>query len=252
MRAAPKLTWIELKLFFREPMALVFSFAFPFFVMFILAGVFGNDIDPDDPDTYEVWRGVGPTDYYVPAYVGIVMASMGLISLPLRLATYRERGVLRRFRAAGFPAGAIIVSQVAVALGIAAVGALAITAGSALIYGTQAPEMPLATLAAWILGAAAFASIGIFLGTVLPTARTAQGGGLILFFMMMFISGGGPPRGVLTDSMLIVSDLLPLTHVVLMLQETWLGFGWDTGASLITVAVFAVTASMGLLRFRWE
>ncbi|KAA0237616.1 ABC transporter permease [bacterium] len=251
MRATPKLTWIEMKLFFREPMALIFSFAFPFFVMFILAGVFGNEIDTEDPESLEVWRGVGPADYYVPAYVGIVMASMGLISLPLRLATYRERGVLRRFRAAGFPAGAIIISQVAVALGIAAVGAIAITVSSTLFYGTQAPEMPLATLGAWLLGAGAFAAIGIFLGAILPTARTAQGGGLILFFMMMFISGGGPPRGVLTTSMRTLSDFLPLTHVVLMLQETWLGYGWDTRASLITVAFFVCTAAAGLFRFRW-
>ncbi|NUQ54325.1 MAG: ABC transporter permease [Dehalococcoidia bacterium] len=241
-----------MKLFFREPMALIFSFAFPFFVMFILAGVFGNEIDTEDPESLEVWRGVGPADYYVPAYVGIVMASMGLISLPLRLATYRERGVLRRFRAAGFPAGAIIISQVAVALGIAAVGAIAITVSSTLFYGTQAPEMPLATLGAWLLGAGAFAAIGIFLGAILPTARTAQGGGLILFFMMMFISGGGPPRGALTDSMRTVSDFLPLTHVVLMLQDTWLGEGWNTSASAITAAFCAVTAAAGTLRFRWE
>lgn len=252
MNSVPKLTWVEVKLFVREPISLVFTFAFPFFLLFVLAGVFGNDVDPADEENVRIWRGVGPTDYYVPAYTGMVMAAMGLISLPLRLAGYRERGVLRRFRAAGFPAPAIILSQVVVALGVTAIGGIAVAFSSAAVYGTRMPEMPIAAVAAWLLGGLTFASIGVCLGTLLPTARAAQGAGLILFFVMMFISGGGPPRGVLTDSMRLVSDFLPLTHVVLMVQEPWLGFGWHTSASLVTTAFLAGSAAFAVFRFRWD
>ena len=44
-----KLTWIELKLFLREPMTIVFTFAFPVVLMFVLGEVFGNQ--PGAPTT---------------------------------------------------------------------------------------------------------------------------------------------------------------------------------------------------------
>src|SRR5690606_32776157 len=63
-----KLTWIEAKLFLREPLAVIFAFAFPFFVLFVLGGVFGNET-PDNEEDLRIWRGVAPTQYYLPAYV---------------------------------------------------------------------------------------------------------------------------------------------------------------------------------------
>ena len=42
LRVLLKLTWIELKLFLREPMTIVFTFAFPVVLMFVLGEVFGN------------------------------------------------------------------------------------------------------------------------------------------------------------------------------------------------------------------
>ena len=124
MRTLTKLSWIEAKLFVREPLAMVFTFAFPFFMLVVLAGVFGNEVGTT-ADDLKAWRGVGPVDYYAPAYVVLVLASIGLIALPMRLATYRERGVLRRFHAAGLSELVVIGSQVVVAVGLVVVGAVA-------------------------------------------------------------------------------------------------------------------------------
>lgn len=255
MRVFLTLAWVEAKLFIREPLAVIFTFAFPFLMLFVLAGVFGNELDPTDPDYAEqvrVWRGVGPTDYYAPAYVGLVMASVGLVVLPLRMAGYRERGVLRRFHAAGMPLGAVIGSQVAVATGLAVIAAAGITALSRLVYGAMLPELWPQALAAFVLGVACFSCLGVALGAVLSTARAAQGAGIILFFVMMLLGGAGPPRGVLTDPMRALADVLPLTHVVLALQEPWLGFGWDTVASLLVVGFAAASALVAVRFFRWD
>ena len=61
MRAVRALSWIELKLFLREPVTVVFTLALPPLVLYILAQVFGNTPDP------EVYGGAGPVNYYVPA-----------------------------------------------------------------------------------------------------------------------------------------------------------------------------------------
>ncbi len=135
MKALRKLTWVELKLFTRDPVSLVFTLALPFFFLIVLNGVFGNEVELDPEE--DVWRGVGPSDYYVPAYLGLVMAATGVLSMPIRLASYRERGVLRRFRASAMPLWAILGSQIAIAVLTAVVGAVSITVASTLIYGTE-------------------------------------------------------------------------------------------------------------------
>lgn len=254
MRLLFKLAWIETKLFLREPLALIFTFAFPFFMLIVLAGVFGNELDPRDPDYAEdlrIWRGVGATDYYAPAYVALVIASVGLIALPLRLATYRERGVLRRFRATGFSLPTVIGSQVVVAAVLTSIGSAAIAIMARLVYGAMLPEAWPQSLLAFSLGLVCFCAVGVALGAVLPTARAAQGAGITLFFVMMMIGGAGPPRGVLTDAMRGLGDPLPFTHVVLALQGPWLGQGWDWQAFWL-VGLFTLAATAVSWRyFRW-
>jgi ABC-2 type transport system permease protein len=251
MKTTLKLTWIETKLFLREPLAVIFAFAFPFFVLFVLGGVFGSET-PDNEEDMRIWRGVSPTRYYLPAYVGLVMASVGLISLPLRLAAYREQGVLRRYHAAGMSLGAVLASQAVVAIAMSLVGAVAISIASMTVYDSRLPESWAATLFAFALSGVAFAAIGLLLGGLLPTARAAQGAGLILFFVMMFISGAGPPREVLSTPMQNFSEILPLSHVIVSLQDAWLGYGWAWGANAIVAAFLVVALGITLWRFRWE
>jgi ABC-2 type transport system permease protein len=252
MKGVGKLAWVEVKLFIREPLALMFAFAFPFFMLFILVGVFGNEVDTSDPEAVKVWRGVGPSDYYVSTYVGLVMASAGLITLPLRLAGYREAGVLRRYRAAGVSLPVILGAQVVVCIGMAVAGAVGIVVTSTLLYGTLLPQSWALTLIAAAIGVLTFSAIGLFLGAVLPTARAVQGAGLALFFVMMMTSGSGPPRGALTSPMRAVGDLVPLTHVNLLMQDAWLGFGWAMTQAIITLAFLLVSAVLALRFFRWE
>jgi len=96
-----KLSWLELNLFAREPVTVLFTLALPLLILYVLSGVF---TDPAQPDEF---RGVGGQNYCVPAYVGLVTASIGLIALPVHIAGCRERGVLRRFRASAVPASPV-------------------------------------------------------------------------------------------------------------------------------------------------
>lgn len=251
MQSAIKLSLLEVKLFLRDPITLIFTFAFPFFVLFILAGVFGNELENNEEDI-RIWRGVGPTDYYVPAYVGLVIASIGLLALPLRLASYRERGVLKRYRASAMPLSSILGSQVVVAVLMSIIGAVSITLAAKVVYGTFWPKDVPGVGAAFLLALASFSGIGLLLGSVLPNSRSAQSAGLILFFIMFMICGSGPPREVLDSTMKSISEVLPLTHVILVLQDPWIGLGWDETASLIVAGVGAVSTVGALLLFRWE
>lgn len=252
MKVLVRLSIVELKLFVREPLSVVFAFVFPLFMLFVMAGVFGNELETGDPEEVRIWEGVGPTDYYQPAYISLVMAAVGLVSLPLRLAGYREHGVLRRFRAAGMPALAVAGAQGAVGLAMMLVGGLAIAVASRVAYGTFLPQQPVLVAMAYVLSAVTFVTIGVLLGSALPGVREAQGAGIILFFVMMMISGAGPPREVLTGPMRAFGEALPLTHAVDLVQAAWLGQGWDWTAFAAVTGFLVVSASLAARLFRWE
>lgn len=244
MRALARTSWVELKLFAREPLTVVFTLALPLVLLFVLGSVFGNTPDP------EVYRGVGAMDYYVPAYTGLVIASLGLIALPTHLAGYRERGILRRFRASSVPLSSVFGAHVVVTVVSAAVGSVLLMAVAALTYDIRAPESPAGFAGAFLLSALSFSAIGVLLGAALPTARAAQGAGVLLWFVMLIIAGAGPPPEVLTEATRAVADATPLRHVILLLQDPWLGFGWNTTETLIVLAWLAGSAALAALLLR--
>jgi ABC-2 type transport system permease protein len=242
MRTVAKLIWVEAKLFAREPLAVVFAFAFPLVVLLVLAGVFRQ------PDT--TLGGFTGTDYYVPGYLAVVIASVGLIGLPVHLASLKERGVLRRLRASSVPLAGVLGAQTVVHLAMAAAGATVLLGAAGLVYDVRAPSSAAGAAAGFALGALAFVALGLLLGSLAPTARAAQAIGLVLFFPMWLLSGAGPPRGVMTDTMRRLSDVLPLTRVVSAIQDPWLGTGSNLPHLLVlaTVAVAAATLAVRMQR----
>lgn len=234
MRITGKLIRAELRLFLREPSAMAFVVAFPVVTVLILGGVF----DPDDP----AFGGATPSDYYVAAYFGVVIAAVGLIMIPVHVASYRERGVLRRFDAAGMPRWAFPLSQLVNGLLFIGIGAAAVWITGLLSYGVPPVHDLPRTLLGAVSGALAFVTLGVLLGLLVPTARAAQGIGTLLYFPMFLLAGAGPPPEVMTGAMNDVATFLPLTHVVRAIQEPWLGFDGGTDHVLVVLAVFAAAA----------
>ncbi len=179
MRMLLKLTLVEMKLFLREPITVVFTLALPLIFLFVMGGVFGNQ------PTEGIYRGVGAMNYYMPSYLGLIMMAIGTVSLPVHLAAYRERGVLRRFRASAVSAPVVLGSQLLVSLVIIIIGSILVTILGKIAYNPIWPVYTGRLLAAFIIGVVCFSCFGFFLGAVLPSTRAAQGVGMLLFFIMM-------------------------------------------------------------------
>lgn len=246
MSAIRALSWIELKLFLREPVTVIFTLALPPIVLYVLAEVFGNTPDPAG----EVYRGVGAITFYTPAYIGLVIASLGLIGVPVHLASYRERGVLRRFRAARMPVRALLISQLFVLLSGTVAGAAILVALARVTYDVAWPVSWPGVLFAAVLGTLAFAGLGAAIGLAVPTARAAQGLGVLLWFVMMMVSGSGPPPEVLGGALRRVADASPLRHLVVALQDPWLGYGVNWVENLVLVGVTAVCGTLAVVALR--
>jgi ABC-2 type transport system permease protein len=220
----------------RDPLVLTFVFVLPVLTMLIIGGSFGTKPQPG-------FAGRDPAHWYVASYLTVVIAATGLVMLPVHLASYRERGVLRRFAAAGFPSWSFALAQLVVGL-VAVVAASAIELGvAAPVYGVPALHDFWRVAVGIGLGAVAFVGIGVLLGTLLPSARSAQAVGLMLFFPSFLLGAGGPPPRALPHAMRSIANLLPLSQVTDAIRDPWLGLG-SASVSLIVVAVLAVATTI--------
>lgn len=247
MRGFWKLTWVEIKLFLREPMAAFFTLAFPLMMLFLFGSIYGNK-----PTSF--FGGYGSVDVSVPAYTAMIVATTGLLGLPITVASYRERGILRRLQATPLRPQAILGAQVIVNFLMTMWGMGLLVVAGKLVYNLRFDGNPFSVLAAFVLSSMSFFALGFVLAGLLPTARTAQIVAMVLFYPMIFLSGATIPREVLPESIRQVAQILPLSHVVTLLRGLWMGDPWEK--HLTEVGILAVLLIVGVLvsskTFRWE
>jgi ABC-2 type transport system permease protein len=234
-----RLVKAELRLMTRDPLVLTFVFAFPIVTMLIIGGAFGTRPNPGFDNT-------DPAHWYVASYLTVVIAATGLVMLPVHLASYRERGVLRRFAAAGFGRWSFAIAELVVGLVTTAVACVLLLAVAAPVYGLPALHDGGRVGVALVIGAVGFVSLGVLLGTLLPSARSAQAVGLLLFFPSFLLGAGGPPPDVMGAVVRHIAGPLPLTLLTNAVRGPWLGLGPATGslAGLVVLSVaFTVVAA---------
>jgi len=239
LRTTLRLTGVELRLLRREPMVAVGLIGFPLATVLVLAGVFGQAPDPE-------FAGVAPSDHYLAGYVGVVLAAMGLITIPVHMATHRELGVLRRFRSSGLSAGVLVATEIALGLVLGTVAAAVVLLAGTAVYGLRMPADPVGVLGWYLAGLACFIAIGAALGSLLPSGRSANALGNLVFVPMFLLGGGGPPRAVMTSAMQTISDVLPLSHVIGGLRLAWLGSTDDPHALWWPLLVAAVAVAVAV------
>jgi ABC-2 type transport system permease protein len=244
--ALRRMVWVELKLFLREPLTVVFAVVLPLIILVVMAGVFGNVPDP------EYYRGYGPMDFYTPAYVGLVVAAIGLVSIPAHLAGNRERGVLRRFQASSVPVGVVAGAEALVSLVIALVSSAVLVTCAMLAYRVGAPDSLPLLVAAFLLTALMFVAVGVVLGSLIPTARAAQAAGVLAWFLMLMVGGAGPPPESLTGVLGVLSYAIPLTYASRLLQAAWLEGAWGWADAGIVAAIGLTVSVVSARLFRWE
>jgi len=247
MRTLGRLTLVEMKLFIREPITMFFTFALPLLFLFVMGGVFGKMTNGGAGD----FHGLSAMAFYTPAYIALVLTSVGIVGLPGHLTGYRERGVLRRFRASSLSIWRIFGAQGLVSLVTAAIGGILILVAGVFVFHVSLPQNPLLVILAFLVSALSFTSLGLLLGAVLPTSRAAQGVGLVLFFVMLILGGAGPPPEAMTHLMRVVGDFTPMQHAVTLLQNAWLGLGWnwmEFGIMAGILIVSLITATLVLRR----
>ncbi len=245
MKAFMKMTWAELKLTLREPIGTFFTLAFPILLLALFGGIFGNE--PSD-----FYGGYGSVDVSVPGYIGMIVGTVGMLSIPITMATYREQGILRRYRATPVQPGVVLWSQVAVNVVMTVIGVVLLVATAVLFYDLRIPSATFAIIPAILIAGFSFFAVGFVLAGLLPTSRAAQAGGMALFYPMLFLSGAAMPRNIMPETVQKVSEFLPLTHVVILLEDLWLRGTWNITSLAVIIGLLVLGLLVSKRTFRWE
>ena len=234
----------EAKLLLREPILLFWGVAFPL-VLLTAMGLAGDKPDPD-------LGGLSLVQSYVPILVAFTLTVLGVSALPTAVATYRERGVLRRLATTPLQPSRLLGAQLATNAAMAAITAVLILALARLGFGVSLPQEPLAFLLALILAAAALLSIGLLIAALAPRARIAGAVGTMLFFPLMFFAGLWAPRATMGHTLRDIGDYTPLGAAVQALQDASAG-AWPGAGRLLVMAAYAVVgAALATRLFRWQ
>lgn len=244
--AFSRLAATESKLFLREPAALLFGVGMPL----ILLIIFGNIPVFQQPS--KSLGGLRLIDVYVPVLLVFVLTILALSALPLVLASYREKGILRRLSVTPVPPLWVLATQLLINLTVAVLTTILIVGTGRVAFGVRLPQQMIGFVLVFLLAAAALFALGLLIAAIAPTGRMASGIGGILFFPLLFFAGLWVPRPQMPDLLRHISDFSPLGAAVQALQDTIQG-QWPHPLPLLVMAVYAIVFGVAAVcLFRWE
>jgi ABC-2 type transport system permease protein len=249
LRGLAELTWLEIKIFLREPLGAIGTVVLPV-IAFLVLGRLTRRVPTTMPTSATgVLREGG-----VAAFVALLISVSAVLSLVTIISIYREGGILKRLRATPLRPYTILGAHVLVKLLLTATTmTLLMLAGKRYVAASAGVPM-LGFALALLLSVASVLSIGFVIASVVPTARFAQPIGALFLYPMVGISGIFVPVSELPPVMQRVARALPFTYVVSLLQGIWRGEPWsahltDLGALALTAVVCVAISSRV---FRWE
>jgi ABC-2 type transport system permease protein len=241
-----RLTTTETKLFLREPSGALWGLVFPPVLLVILGFI------PGFRTAHAALGGLRTIDLYVPIVICFGLSALALNFMPSVLATYREKGILRRLATTPVAPSRLLASQAAINLAAAVVSLVVILFVGRLAFDVAPPSQVLGFVIGFVLAATALLGIGLFVTAVAPTARAANAVVLVLFFVNLFFGGLWLPRASMPGLLRHISDFTPLGAAVQSLQNGMQG-AWPQPLHLAVLAGYSLVFGAAAVKlFRWQ
>ncbi|MFJ4714741.1 ABC transporter permease [Streptomyces sp. NPDC088785] len=247
---------LEIKQFFRLREQVMFTFAFPVVFLFLFASIFSDDV-----------RGAGVTasQLYVPAMMAAGIMSTSFQSLGISIAIERDEKVLRRLRGTPMPPAAYFLGKVWLVLVTGLLETAVLLAVGTVFYDVSLPTGPGKWLTfGWLflLGITACALLGIAVGSLPNSGRSATSVVVLPFLVLQFISGVYISIDTIPDWMLDIGALFPLKWLCQGLRGVFLpdsahvleqAGSWEFGKAALVLGAWCVGGLvLCLLTFRWK
>jgi ABC-2 type transport system permease protein len=248
LRGLWKLTWIEIKVFLREPLGAFGTVGVPV-LLFIVLGRYTNLRIAPAPASGHGFSGAS-----LPVLVSILISISAVLSLVTIISIYREGGILKRLRATPLRPYTILTAHVIVKLLLTAITLFLMFLAGKRYFPADAQVPWFSFTLALMIATWSILSIGFLIASIVPTARFAQPVGAVILYPMIAISGLFVPIQYLPPTLRAVAHALPLTYAVNLLQGIWNGDGWSAhmGDVAALTVMFLICTVLSTKIFRWE
>jgi ABC-2 type transport system permease protein len=248
LRGLWKLTWIEIKVFLREPLGAIGTIFVPVLLFIVLGRISNHNLTPSS------LAGSALSGAGLPVLVSLLIAISAVLSLVTIVSIYREGGILKRLRATPLRPYTILTAHVIVKLMLtAATLALMLMAGRRYFpVGAQVPWFSFTI--ALMISTLSILSVGFLIASIVPTARFAQPIGAVILYPMIGLSGLFVPVEALPPALHAIARALPLTYAVNLLKGIWNGDTWliHMGDVAALTFLFLLCTVLSAKVFRWE
>jgi ABC-2 type transport system permease protein len=246
--ALAKLTWLEIKIFIREPLGVFGTVGIPVLVFVATTRILGRSATsaPRQPG----W----PGSSFLPVLTSILIALSAVVSLIAIVSIYREGGILKRLRATPLPPVVILTAHVLVKLIFTAITLAAMLLAGRRYFPPDAQIPVLSFGLALLFTTWSILSIGFVIASIVPTARFAQPLATMVVYPMLGVSGLFYPIERMPATLQLIAKASPLTYAVSLLDGIWKGESWLAHGADVTALVltFVVCTAISAKVFRWE
>jgi ABC-2 type transport system permease protein len=247
MRGLLRLTWIELKIFFREPLGAIGTVLVP--VLLLVLGGVAVQMVPQGRIGMD-----GGFRVDIPIFAAVMISLNAVLSLVAVIAIYREGGILKRLRATPLRPQTILTAHVLVKL-ILTASAFALSMFAGKQFYPIGATVPLVSFGvALLVTTASILSIGFVIASIVPTPRFAQPIGAVILYPMLAYSGLFVPLSDMPPSLRTVAQLTPLSYSVSLLRGIWNGDTWGmhTTDVIALTFVFLLCTIVSAKIFKWQ
>jgi ABC-2 type transport system permease protein len=235
----------ELKLFLREPMLLFWGMIFPVILLIVFGLAGGNK-------PQHSLGGLRLVVVYTPVVMLFTLVILGLSALPAALASYRDKGYLRRLSTTPVGAVRLLAAQITIVLWLATCVVILLLLVSHFWFSVSLPQDVGGFILAIALTMAAVISLGTLITALAPSQRIATAAGGLLLFPLMFFAGLWVPQADMGAGLRDVSHYTPLGAASPALQNAIAGSWPGTTHLLVLVAYAMVLSALAIRFFRWE
>jgi ABC-2 type transport system permease protein len=229
----------------RNPGAALFIALLPVAALVVLGVVPGTRHSDND------LGGISYLDAYLPILMMFALLQSGVVMLSSTLASYREKGVLRRLATTPVPPARLLGVQALLYLGVGvAVDVIMLVIATA--WGAPVRGQIIGLVLSLLLVATAMLGIGMLITALAAREQVAQAVSTLVLFPLMFFAGLWTPRAKMSPTLRTISDYTPLGAGVRAAQASIAGHWPDTAALLVIAAYAVICGGLAIRLFRWD
>ena len=245
---------VELKEFFRQREAVVFTLMLPVLLLVVFGAVLNFDLG----------NGVSFTQYFMAGIIAAGVLGASLQNMAISIATERSDGTLKSLAGTPMPKSAYFTGKIVQVLAVTATIIVILLLIAVAFYDVPLPSGGEWLTFAWVsaLGAAACTLLGIAISCLAKNGRSASATVTPFALLLQFISGVFFQFSEIPSWMQTVAAIFPLKWMAQGLRSVFLpdsmaaaepAGSWELGTSaLVLLAWCAVGLVLCVLTFRWQ